>query len=378
MVIAHLADLHVSKYGAKMTAIKNGRIKIASGAGWKICWLDEGWHIDRRKATGRMRFLDAYRLVDEEGRVHQVIKRRPAMTEKSVLDHLIQLKHVRDKTSSQTLARHFPKPSQVRAMLAEDPDNGNLRFCAVAEALQKHQPDWVIITGDLTDDGVGYDLIQKGLKSFIKAKRLICIPGNHDLYATPPIWTDHGLRKSKAEKQRLWSAFVRKLGLPAQGSYVRSLDDQVLLAYFDSCYPSRLPGSSSGHIPVKDLERLKGEMDKLNPYAVKLACLHHPVLNLTIKEMGLLNMQPGMRLRNGKKVLETIKSMGFELVMKGHRHLGYKYHLQNGPVFLSAPSTTYGCRSGATPFYWAVEIEDRKLKTIRKQPVTMLGEEVSR
>ncbi len=373
MIIAHLADLHVSKYGAKMTAVENGRIRLASGGGWKTCWLEEGWRIDRRQATGKMCFLDAYRLVDEEGRVHQVIKRRRRMDENHILDHLIQVKHVRDKTSSRTLARHWPKSAQIRTLLQNDPDNGNLRFCAVAEDLRETRPDWVIITGDLTDDGVGYDLIQTGLKPFIHSKRLICIPGNHDLYATPPIWTDHGLRKSKEEKQRLWAAFVHHLGLPAKGSYVRALNDEVLLAYFDSCYPSHMPGSASGRIPLKDMEYLKKEMDKLNPEALKLACLHHPVLNLTIKEMGLLNLQPGMRLRNGKKVLGHIKSMGFELVMKGHRHLGYKYQLQNGPVFLSAPSTTYGCRSGAVPFYWLAEIEGRHLKAIKKHPVHALG-----
>ena len=48
--------------------------------------------------------------------------------------------------------------SILDALLAEDPINSNIRFCAVAYALRDANPDWILISGDLTDDGVGHDL----------------------------------------------------------------------------------------------------------------------------------------------------------------------------------------------------------------------------
>lgn len=372
MIIAHLADLHISKYGAKLTSMKNGRIKIAKGAGWAPLWIDGGWRVDVRRAKGRLRLRDAYRLVDRDGRVHQVVKLKGETSEAKIVRHLVQIRNIREKTASHTLARHWPDEQTICHMLQEDPENGNVRFCAVANALNRDKPDWIIVTGDLTDDGVGYELIRKGFHDYIKNKKLICIPGNHDLYPTPPIWTANALRKSEKAKRELWADFIQHLGLPAHGSYVVSLGEDVLLAFLDTLYPSKLPGSSSGHLPVKDLQQVARQLRRANPAAIRLACLHHPVLNMTHKELGLINYQPGMKIRNAKNALKDFERMNFSLVMKGHRHVGYKYHPENGAVFLSAPSTTYGCRTGAKPFYWKIDIQDREIKAIRKVKIETL------
>lgn len=376
MVIAHLADLHISKYGTKMTALHHGRIKAATGRYWEKVWTHQGWRIDERRRSQTLGHLKQFRLVDSEGRVHRTVKAGGSISETKIIESLQMFRSMREQTASYFLARHWPSKEKLCQLLDEDPENGNARFCAVAEQLCQDQPDWIIITGDLTDDGIGYDLIQTGLQSFIKNKRLICIPGNHDLYPTPPLWNANALRKSLEEKKILWANFVQHLALPHAGSYVVALSENVMLAYLDSLHPSQLPGSSSGLLPIEELKAIKQQMDKLNPGAVKLACLHHPILNLSLKELGLINFQPGMRLRNAKKVLNHIKSMGFSAVLKGHRHVGYQYQLPSGPVFLSAPSTTYGCRSGVNPFYWSIKMNDQGIESIDQQFISLLDNEL--
>jgi len=348
---------------------------VAKGKKWEVVVQKDSWRIEKHQSKATLKSQWIYRLIDHEKRIHRKVKSRDKSNEEMIIAELLKLKDIREKNSCHYLADHWPDLHQVDGLLKNDPENANLRFCAVAHALRQQKPDWIIITGDLTDDGVGYDLIKAGLQPFVKTKRLVCIPGNHDLYPTPPLWTANALRKSSEVKKKLWADFASHLQLPQHGSYVMALSEDVLLAYFDSLHPGYLPASSSGHLPLKELQAIKQLMDQLNPGAVKLACLHHPILNMTLKELGLINYQPGMKLRNAKEVLNNIKQIGFSAVMKGHRHVGYKYHMKDGPLFLSAPSTTYGCRSGAKPFYWSLEINNSKIRSIKKKTIPLLAKE---
>jgi hypothetical protein len=56
-------------------------------------------------------------------------------------------------------------------------------------------------------------------------------------------------------------------------------------------------------------------------------------------------------------------------VLNGHRHVGYRYHPSHAPMFVSAPSATLGCRSGASPrpFYWCIELRDGEVGNVRER-----------
>ena len=58
-------------------------------------------------------------------------------------------------------------------------DDGILKRIVVS--LKKENPDLVIVSGDITDDGLGYVKFYKAFEFFIKKGRLIVIPGNHDI-----------------------------------------------------------------------------------------------------------------------------------------------------------------------------------------------------
>jgi 3',5'-cyclic AMP phosphodiesterase CpdA len=236
----------------------------------------------------------------------------------------------------------------------------------------------VIVTGDLTDDGMGYELVAKGLAPFIERGRLICIPGNHDVYPTPPLWNDKHFMKSAREKHRRWAEFASRCGLPSSGSYLHPLGQGVVLAHFDSCHPSSVPGSASGLVPMHDLNRIAHQLKTGAAATLKLACLHHPIAPVRVQGLGLAAFHPGMRLRNAKRVQAHLKAQGYAVVMDGHRHIGYQVQASNGPVFLSAPSATYGCRLGAKPFYWRLQVRNAMLQSIRRVPIAMLAKNLLR
>jgi hypothetical protein len=373
MIIAHVSDFHISQYGAAMTNFKTGRRRAAKGTGWTPFWDEAGWHIDVRLAAGRIRLHDAFRLTDSQGLVHRISKLKRLVSVSDIFDDLRRLCDIRTVTRCDYLASHFPSEAETTRLLQADPANGNARFCAVAHALRRDRPDWIIVTGDITDDSVGYELVAAGLAPFIESGRLICIPGNHDVYPTPPFWNSRHFQKNEMEKKARWQEFALALGLPGAGSYLKSLGQGVVLAHFDSCHPSSVPGSASGLVRVHDLQQIQNRLKTEFPRALRLACLHHPVSPLRVKGLGLAAFHPGMRLRNAKRVQAHLQAMGFEVVMDGHRHIGYQYQLSTGPVFLSAPSTTYGGRLGARPFYWRLNVRHDGLRAIQKVPIGLLN-----
>jgi predicted MPP superfamily phosphohydrolase len=284
------------------------------------------------------------------------------------MDRLMAFMEARDRTTPQVLAERFPSPTQLDALLFRDPNNINLRFCAVANTMREMNPDHIVVTGDLTDDAEGFELILAGLEPFFEQERVSFVPGNHDTYASPPLWVAKTHRKSEAEKRMLWATFASSLGQPATGSHIRLLGEGVVLACLDSCHHARVPGSASGLVPLRDLRKVESQLDSKGSQ-IRLACLHHHVLNPPSRGVGRVPMQAGMRLRNAKQVFTCLKEMGFKLVMNGHRHIGYRFHPPMAPLFLSSPSSTIGCRSGESPFFWRIKVDSEGIHGVEEVPI---------
>lgn len=374
MIVAHITDLHISKYGLRMTNLSTGRLRAARGMGWETFLEDSGWRIDYRPAQDQARIRNAFRLVDGEGQVHKIIKAKHTTLASAIIAQLLRLRDLRMQTRCDALAADFPENDKVKKLLARDPDNGNIRFCAVISALHQNQPDWVVITGDLTDDGVGYDLIKLGLGPFIAQRRLICLPGNHDIYPTPPVWNDKRLRTSETKKRQVWQDFMASIGQPVSEAFVQDLGEGVVLARLDSCHPSRIPGSSSGLITPEQIRAIAEQLAAHDASTLRLACLHHPLMPMPYKGLNIGSYQPGMRLRNGRRTFKHLLKFGFSVIMSGHRHVGYHFQHPAGPVTLSAPSTTYGCRSGAKPFYWSLDLIKGRIRGIQPTPIATLND----
>ena len=220
----------------------------------------------------------------------------------------------------------------------------------------------MLVTGDLTDDGVGYELILAALAPFVERRRLLAVPGNHDVYDSPPFVVPGHARRRRADKIEAWRAFAaapscpiaRLAARPRRGR--RGLRPRLVQpgahavlrlgrAHQARRSPSSPPPSSA-----------------CRPTRLRIAMLHHHVVNPPMRAVGATPWQLGLRLRNARVVYETLRSLDFRLVLNGHRHVGYRYHPSHAPMFVSAPSATLGCRSGSAPrpFYWRIELDGRR------------------
>jgi hypothetical protein len=368
MIIAHLSDFHICRHGARLTQIQDVARRASNGKGWETIRREGDWAFQARPAAG-LRFRERFRLIDEVGAVHSVVKvGRGRRARAEAMDALLRYMDVRNQTTPQVLAAHLPSRRELDKLLSRDPNNINLRFCAAAHAVRRENPDHVVITGDLTDDAEGFELILAGLEPLFETGRVSCVPGNHDVYPSPPLWVAKVHRKTEAEKRMFWSTFASSIGLPPSGSCVREIGKGVLLVCLDSCNRPRVPGSASGLVPLRDLHRVARELDERGK-STRIACLHHHVLNPPMRGMGLAPFQAGMRLRNAPQVFSLLCELRFNVVMNGHRHVGYRFHPANAPMFLSSPSTTIGCRSGQRPFFWRVEVDEAGLHRIDEIPI---------
>lgn len=371
LVIAHLSDLHVSRYGEHVTSL---RTSLRSKQGkqdedWETVESLDNWLIQRR-ARWRWRLRDnedalEMRLLDDEGYVQQRRKGRRS-DEATLKKDLASIAEERHLTEHARLARALPRHERVEALLEEDPTNTNLLFLRAAHHVLEAAPDWIIVSGDITDDGIGYDLVQAAFAPYIDRGRLLAIPGNHDVYDSPPFVVPPHERKDVKKKRSLWAPFAKTIGVPEEGPWIRELGEGTVVCAMDSCTPAWTPLSASGEVTKASLDRLAAELSTAD-HPVRLGLLHHHVVNPPILHVGRAPWQLGMRLRNAKEVYDFFVTNRFAAVLNGHRHFGYRYHPAWGPLFLSAPSSTLGDRTGARPYYWQVEIANRQLGPVRER-----------
>lgn len=373
MRIAHISDLHVSRMG---TMLSRGRLpwRDASGDDWEsLVDLAEGWRIDVHRADdSRFRWRDRVRLVDGLDLVYETLKITRSLGEEQAVEQLTEQRESLVRGSAAALAADLPDAETLARWWAADPANTNYRFLLVVNQLIEEEPDHVVITGDLTDDGVGYELIAAAMRPFVEADRLSVVPGNHDLYAVPGVVLPKALRRTEVEKHRAWGAFASSIGVCPGAPYLRDLGDGVMLAGLDSCHPAAIPGSASGLVPVEALHRVLGAFEALQP-RVRIAALHHHVANPPTDVTGTPPTQAGMRLRNARAVHELLVEGHFDVVLNGHRHLGYRFHPVGSPRYVSAPSTTVGCRSGAEPYYWELDISSDDIDVYPRKVRALAG-----
>jgi 3',5'-cyclic AMP phosphodiesterase CpdA len=275
----------------------------------------------------------------------------------------------RMRTAQQRLAAERPDRAEVERRLDDDPENTNLLFLRAAHILVEDQPDWVLVTGDLTDDGVGYELILAALAPFVERRRLLAIPGNHDVYDSPPFVVPGHARRRRADKIEAWRAFAGALELPDRPLWLRDLGEGAVVCGLDSCNPARTPFSASGALTKETLAELPAAVERMAPDALRIAMLHHHVVNPPTRAVGATPWQLGLRLRNARVVYETLRALDFRLVLNGHRHVGYRFNPSHAPMFVSAPSATLGCRSRSSPrpFYWRIELDRGEVSSVRER-----------
>ncbi|MFH2007158.1 MAG: metallophosphoesterase [bacterium] len=348
MLILHLSDLHLSRYGE--TGAWSTRTEDNPGE------LLHSWHRWQIEGVRSKKNRPArLRLVDPEG-VIQKERRWPKRDEK-VIDNLLSLAMERHETSAERLIKSRPTPEDLRAMLRLDARNTNLRFLQMLEQILPLSPDLILLTGDITDYGFGYDLVRHYLAPWIERQRLFVVPGNHDINDMIP---RKGRKQRSAEKVQIYRRFAEGLGLAQTegGAWMHQVGDVVLVG-LNSCKPPRTPLSASGEVSQDQLDWLEqlGQDEAFRGARLRIGLVHHHLLRMPFA-LGKRNpIEVAMRLRNAPKVMITCRDAGIDILFNGHRHHGYMVQLPGQPLVISSPSSTLGCKFAKQDYVWLVDLD---------------------
>lgn len=359
--IAHISDLHLSNFGETLhatwkTSLAKSYFRTGGGGRlWATVREQDGWRIQRSRIGSRI-----FRLLDPWNHRHAFAREE---------DKLVRLAAVRRAAHVERLVRP-PTESELRAYLAFEPENTNLALFWVARAVDARAPDAVIVTGDVTDDGVGHELLPRAFPEYARRRHLFAIPGNHDLSSlrVPLLHRPVAI----AEKRRRFDAFMTSLGqrvLP-EGLSWEVWDDRIaVLGMNTTSIPRRTARFSRGmvgHAQIAALDRLVHTDESVARSSIRILAIHHHLADVDIARLphyrrGAMNM----RLTDAKAVYAAARGSGVRLVLNGHRHVGYDLRLPGGVQVVSSPSSTLGDVVEGTRYFYEIEIDEERVDVHR-------------
>ncbi len=381
-VLAHVSDFHASTFGdtfhdrARIVK-RSAKIADLSPSLYEVVWEEAGWKVLHRRGAKRSKIS----LVDPEGYSHPVPPVGQSAGDLDPVERAAAKACRLEARRARTLARGDLSDGALAVMLQATPKNSNLRLLRAARAVEQNQPDVVVITGDLTDDGDGYELVLGAFARWKDKGRLLAIPGNHDLYLFPI--SGSGRPRSTAESKRAaWKAFAREIGLELDptGAWTRVLPEgDAIIVGLDSCArPQRRFFRQNGAIGPLQLDFLRrvGQTAAWKRSRHRIVLLHHHVVPLPHGVGKRAPTEFGMRLDDASAVAEVLDEVGSTLVMHGHRHVSEERQ-PAGTNFriLASPSLTLGCRSGDVPSFWRVELGEHAHAARVRIPVAAVEQE---
>jgi Icc protein len=176
----------------------------------------------------------------------------------------------------------------------------------VVKRINSVNPDLLIISGDLTDDGHMYEY-EKAVEfvNRFKAKNRFMVPGNHD---------------ARNEGYKLFEEHF--------GERFPSFENnQIFIQGFDSSAPD----TDEGHIGRENYKRF--DSVKAATGKLKMIVVHHHVIPIpgTGREENVLS--------DAGDFLGLIIDSGINLVLSGHRHLPWIWRLED-TYFITAGTPT--------------------------------------
>jgi len=188
---------------------------------------------------------------------------------------------------------------------------------SVHEFAGKFKPDFILATGDLSEDGSpdSYQWLQTYLGDFNVP--VLALPGNHD------------------DPVALAEVYP---GSPVDNVSVSEHGEWQLIRL-----NSKLPGTPAGRIKESSLDELQQVLTH-NPRQPRLIALHHQPVQVGSPWIDK------SRLQEPEKFLQLIDQCeGAKAVVWGHVHQAYEED-RNGVAFMAGPSTAKNCVPGAQKF----------------------------
>ncbi len=375
-VLAHVSDLHVSEFGDtfhdRLRVVKRSvNVAPVDPARFEVAWEEAGWRVVRERGKRRSKIV----LVDPDDYAHAI----PSLKESGgVIDPVERAAakacHLEARRAS-TLAAHVPGPGALRHLLEGTPRNSNVRLLRAAAVLEEANVDAVAITGDITDDGTGWELVSAAFARWRDKGRLFAIPGNHDLYLFPLRGSSRP-RPTVESKRTAWRAFAESVGLELHdsGAWWKVVPEaDAVFVGLDSCArPQRRFFRHNGAIGPAQLAFLReiGSLSAFRAAKNRLLLLHHHVVPLPHGVGRRAPSEIGMRLDDARSAAEVFDEVGITAVLHGHRHVSeQRQPAGSNFMILASPSLTLGCRSGDDPSFWRIELGDRMHVTRVRIPV---------
>jgi Icc protein len=378
-VLAHVSDLHVSTFGDTLhdrtRIVRRSAHPVESGAkaGWGEAWGEAGWRV-LKKARKLL-------VVDPDGYSHPAPGRADFPNLNDPVERAAAKACRLEARRSKTLAASRLSEGALALLADATPRNANVRLLRAVRYVEQASVDGVAITGDITDDGDGYDLVLAAFDKWRASRTLLAIPGNHDRYLFP-ISGSTRPKPTRASKGAAWESFAKALDLPLEpcGAWVKVVPGADIIALgIDTCArPQRRFYRHNGAVGPEQFAfaRAVGERDEWKNARHRLVMLHHHVVPLPHGVGKRAPSEIGMRLDDAQAAAEMFDAIGATLVMHGHRHISEERQ-PAGVAFrlLAAPSLTLGCRSGEGPSFWRIELGERVFSTRVPMPIAAIDED---
>ena len=202
-------------------------------------------------------------------------------------------------------------------------------FAKVVDEVNKLKPDAIIITGDLTNEGLINEYKEcKKLVSKFKAKKIITISGNHDYRNTG------------------YLAF-RKF-FPFQT--INELDDNVVIVTLGTARPDR----NEGEVGYRQNLWLERTMSKYKN-KIKILAMHHHLVG--IPDTG----SDRLTVIDAGDILRTILQTNVNLVLCGHKHRPWVWNFKNLQIVNAGTASSERVRGLFENTYNIITIKEDKV-----------------
>jgi Icc protein len=364
--LAHVSDFHISTFGDTLhdrarLIKRSAHVVDTTAARFETCWEQAAWRVLRDRSKKKPAIV----IVDPQGYAHAVPSVRKGGGVQDPVERAAATASRLEARRSRTLAAAQPSEGALGSLLDATPHNANLRLLRAARVVAEHDVDAVVITGDCTDDGEGWELVEAAFAPWRERGRLFVIPGNHDLYLFP-IASSARPRPTHDSKRARWREFAAGAGLELEacGAWKRTIEEAAAIVVgLDSCARrQRAFFRQNGAIGAEQLAWLRAlaETPAWKQAKHRIVLFHHHVVPLPHGVGRRAPTEIGMCLDDGRTFAETLAEVHATLVMHGHRHISERRHPAGYDFeLLAAPSLTLGCKSGDAPSFWRVELDAR-------------------
>jgi Icc protein len=199
----------------------------------------------------------------------------------------------------------------------------------VVDRINSINPDLLIISGDLTDDGHMYEYEKAvAFVSRFKVKNRFMVPGNHD---------------ARNEGYKLFEEFF--------GERFPSFEnEQIYIQGFDSS----VPDTDEGHIGRENYKLFSGVRNSSGK--LKMIVLHHHVIPIpgTGREENVI--------WDAGDFLGLIIESGINLVLSGHRHLPWIWKLEHTHFITAGTPTSWRLKAHSHASFNIFDLETERVR----------------